>query len=199
MNKKQILQQLHDTANQLEKKGLYAEANVLTNVMTRVAQQPGQSNLNTLYNNFQQTPQQPNQAPQQPGNMQQPGQQAGRQRTQQEHNRLMQLYNEWKHYQNKFSLLSNDSHDKIMSGALLQETNNVPNASLMLQQILDYLINLNNQINALITIDGIDAQDQEMMNSAKNMIDSCKRNIDAMTQLHQNLKSKGKGILSKPQ
>jgi hypothetical protein len=71
MNKKQILQQLHDTANQLEKKGLYAEANVLTNVMTRVAQQPGQSNLNTLYNNFQQTPQQPNQAPQQPGNMQQ--------------------------------------------------------------------------------------------------------------------------------
>ena len=71
MNKKQILQQLHETANQLEKKGLYAEASVLTNVMTRVAQQAGQSNLNTLYNNFQQTTQQPNQAPQQPGNMQQ--------------------------------------------------------------------------------------------------------------------------------
>jgi hypothetical protein len=31
------------------------------------------------------------------------------------------------------------------------------------------------------------------------MIDSCKERIDAMTQLHQNLKSKGKGILSKPQ
>ena len=44
MNKKQILQQLHDTANQLEKKGLYAEANVLTNVMTRVAQQAPQQN-----------------------------------------------------------------------------------------------------------------------------------------------------------
>ena len=71
MNKKQILQQLHETANQLEKKGLYAEASVLTNVMTRVAQQAGQSNLNTLYNNFQQNPPQPNQAPQQPGNMQQ--------------------------------------------------------------------------------------------------------------------------------
>ena len=44
MNKKQILQQLHGTANQLEKKGLYAEANVLTNVMTRVAQQAPQQN-----------------------------------------------------------------------------------------------------------------------------------------------------------
>ena len=171
MNKKQILQQLHETANQLEKKGLYAEANVLTNVMTRVAQQ---------------TPQQP-------------GQQAGRRRTEQEHNRLMQLYDEWGNYRDKYSLLSNDSHNKIMSGTLLQETNNVPNASLMLQQILDYLINVNNQINALLTIDGIDAQDQKLMNSFKNMIDSCKRNIDAMTQLHQNLKSKGKGILSKPQ
>ena len=178
MNKKQILQQLHGTANQLEKKGLYAEANVLTNVMTRVAQQ----------------------APQQPVNMQQqPGQQAGRRRTEQEHNRLMQLYDEWGNYRDKYSLLSNDSHNKIMSGTLLQETNNVPNASLMLQQILDYLINVNNQINALLTIDGIDAQDQKLMNSFKNMIDSCKRNIDAMTQLHQSLKSKGKGILSKPQ
>ena len=44
MNKKQILQQLHDTANQLEKKGLHAEASVLTNVMTRVAQQAPQQN-----------------------------------------------------------------------------------------------------------------------------------------------------------
>ena len=175
MNKKQILQQLHDTANQLEKKGLYAEASVLTNVMTRVAQQ----------------------APQQ--KQQQPGQQAGRQRTQQEYNRLMQLYDEWENYRDKFFLLSNDSHKKIMSGTLLQETNNVPNTSLMLQQILDYLINVNNQINALLTIDGIDAQDQKLMNSFKNTIDSFKRNIDAMTQLHQHLKSKGKGILSKPQ
>ena len=86
---------------------------------------------------------------------QQPGQQAGRRRTEQEHNRLMQLYDEWGNYRDKYSLLSNDSHNKIMSGTLLQETNNVPNASLMLQQILDYLINVNNQINALLTIDGI--------------------------------------------
>lgn len=197
MNKIQILQQLHDTANQLEKKGLYAEANVLTNVMTKVAQQPGQSNLNALYNNFQQTTQQPNQAPQQP--QQQPGQQAGREITKQEHDRLMQLYNEFGHYRDKFSSLSKDAHDKIYAGILLQETNNVPNASLMLQQILDYLINLNNQINALLNIDGIDATDQKYMNSAKGLIDTFKEGIDTMTKLHQSLKSKGKRIPQQPQ
>jgi hypothetical protein len=208
MNKKQILQELHNTANQLEKQGLYAEANVLTNVMTRLAQQTGQSNLNTLYNNFQQPnqaqqqpqpPQQPGQQPNQPNQApQQPGQQAGRQLTNQDYNKLDKLYNEFNGYRDKYSLLSDDSHNKIMSGKLLQETNNVPNASIMMKKILDYMINLDNQINAIHKIDGIDARDQRYMNSSKGMFDSCKANIDTLTQLHQRLKSSGKGIPQQP-
>ena len=130
MNKIQILQQLHDTANQLEKKGLYAEANVLTNVMTRVAQQAGQSNLNALYNNFQQTTQQPNQAPQQP----------------QQSNKMLQLLNEARRiedeqsrYRDKFMSLFTETKRKIDAGIPMQETNGVLNATVMMNQMIAYM------------------------------------------------------------
>lgn len=171
MNKKQILQQLHDTANQLEKKGLYAEANVLTNVMTRVAQQ---------------TPQQP-------------GQQAGRQRTQQEEEKLNQLFKEREDYDNRFTLLAQEVVRKEKAGIMLQETNNMPTSVIDLQKILDYRINLNNQINALLTIDGIDASEQNFMNSSKQVNDSHKQVIYEITQYYQRLKSTGKRIPQQPQ
>ena len=178
MNKIQILQQLHGTANQLEKKGLYAEANVLTNVMTRVAQQ----------------------APQQPVNMQQqPGQQAGRRRTEQEEEKLNQLFKEREDYDNRFTLLAQEVVRKEKAGIMLQETNNMPTSVIDLQKILDYRINLNNQINALLTIDGIDASEQNFMNSSKQVNDSHKQVIYEITQYYQRLKSTGKRIPQQPQ
>jgi hypothetical protein len=199
MNTKQILEQLNDAANSLDKQGLHSEASILTDIMIKVAQQPGQSNLNTLYNNYQQNPQaqQPYQAPQQP-QQQQPRQQAGRQLTDQDYNKLNKLYDELKGYQNKYEILRNDSYNKLKSGTPLQETNNVPNASIMLQQILDYIMNLYNQIDAIYKIDGIDAQDQQGINKHKEFYDSCKATIESLTRLHQTLKSSGKGILQQP-
>jgi hypothetical protein len=164
MNKIQILQELHNTANQLEKKGLYAEANVLTNVMTRVAQQ------------------QPQQAPQ-------PGQRSARKLTEQDYDKHNKLYVELKRYRNKYEILFNYSYSKITSGKLLEETNNVPNASIMLQQILDYIMNLYNQMDAIYKIDGIDAQDQQVISSHKPFYDRRKAEIESLTRLHKTLKS----------
>lgn len=197
MNKKQILQQLHDTANQLEKKGLYAEASVLTNVMTRVAQQPGQSNLNTLYNNFQQNPPQPNQQQtpqQQQQTPQQPGQQAGRQITQQEHNRLMLLYGEWDKYNDRFYALAGDARYKLNSGTMLQEKNNIPNASIMIQQILDYMINLDKEINALLKIEN----PNEKPTNGKPLWDEMRKTINEINLSHQKMKSTSKQMPQQP-
>lgn len=196
MNKKQILQQLHDTANQLEKKGLYAEANVLTNVMIKVAQQPGQSNLNTLYNNFQQTTQQSNQAPQQPGNMQQqPGQQAGRRRTEQEHNRMMFLYGEWDKYNDRFYTLAADARYKLKSGIMLQEKNNIPNASIIIQQILDYMINLDKELYAFRKIEN----PNEKPINGKPLWDEMRKTINEINLSHQKMKSTSKQMPQQPQ
>ena len=39
MNKRQIIASLNNIANELDNSGLYKEANVLTNVMNRIAQE----------------------------------------------------------------------------------------------------------------------------------------------------------------
>jgi hypothetical protein len=166
MNKKQILQQLHGTANQLEKKGLYAEANVLTNVMTRVAQQ---------------TPQQP-------------GQQAGRRRTEQEHNRMMLLYSEWDKYNDRFYALAGDARYKLNSGTMLQEKNNIPNASIMIQQILDYMINLDKEINALRKIEN----PNEKPTNGKPLWDEMRKTINEINLSHQKMKSTSKQMPQQP-
>jgi hypothetical protein len=179
MNKKQILQELHNTANQLEKQGLYAEANVLTNVMTRLAQQTGQSNLNTLYNNFQQTPQaqQPYQAPQQPQQQQQqqqqPRQQAGRQLTLTEEYELdwkkaqqsdqsnfanykslndqcHNLINQIYNYFEKLSPIFQEVRNKIDSGLELKQTQNGFNSILMCNNILNHTKTLHAQYKNLV-------------------------------------------------
>ena len=171
MNKKQILASLNNIANNLDKNGLYEEANTLTNIMTRVAQQ----------------------APQQSG------QQSGRQRTQQEEEKLNQLFKEREDYDNRFTLLAQEVVRKAKAGIMLQETNNMPTSVIDLQKILDYRINLTNQINALLTIDGIDASEQNFMNSSKQVNDSHKRVIYEITQYYQRLKSTGKRIPQQPQ
>ena len=187
MNKKQILQQLHDTANQLEKKGLYAEANVLTNVMTRVAQQAGQSNLNTLYNNFQQTTQQPNQAPQQSFNKQQLwGQGQNNESNYKNYKPLydqfykisFEIYNNFK----KISAIMKEIIRKRDLGAQLQQSqnsfqsivmcNNIlhqnKNLQTQLQNVFNQILKLHNPFNSTdsLTMDGL----QKSLNSTQNFI-----------------------------
>jgi vacuolar-type H+-ATPase subunit I/STV1 len=174
MNTKQILEQLNDAANSLDKQGLHSEASILTDIMIKVAQQPGQSNLNTLYNNYQQNPQarQPYQAPQQP-QQQQPRQQAGRQLTPTEeyeldwkksqqsdqsnfanykslndqcHNLINQIYNNFE----KLSPIFQEVRNKIDSGMPLQQTQNGFNSILMCNNILNHTKTLNAQYKNLV-------------------------------------------------
>ena len=141
MNKKQILASLNNIANNLDKNGLYEEANTLTNIMTRVAQQTGQSNLNTLYNNFQQTTQQPNQAPQQPGNMQQFwGQGQNNESNYRNYKPLSDQFNKiyYEIYNNigKINSIMKEINRKRDSGAPLQQSQNSFQSIVMCNNIL---------------------------------------------------------------
>jgi hypothetical protein len=141
MNKKQILASLNNIANNLDKNGLYEEANTLTNIMTRVAQQTGQSNLNTLYNNFQQTTQQPNQAPQQPGNMQQFwGQGQNNESNYRNYKPLSDQFNKiyFEIYNNikKINSIMKEINRKRNSGAPLQQSENSFQSIVMCNNIL---------------------------------------------------------------
>jgi hypothetical protein len=144
MNKRQIIVSLNNIANSLDNSGLFKEANALSSVMKKMAQQVPQT-------------QQPNQIPQtgqQQLQQQQPQQQAyGQQNSQQinpqQKNLLLdeseRLRNELAHYREKFMSLFEETKRKIHSGIPMQEKNGVLNASIMMNQMIAYLQPLANK------------------------------------------------------
>ena len=172
MNKIQTLSSLNNIADKLDNSGLFKEANSLTNLMVKIAQQ----------------------TPQQQQQQQQPGQQAGRQRTEQEHNRMMLLYSEWDKYNDRFYALAGDARYKLKSGIMLQEKNNIPNASIMIQQILDYMINLDKEINALRKIEN----PNEKPTNGKPLWDEMRKTINEINLSHQKMKSTSKQMPQQP-
>jgi hypothetical protein len=121
MNKRQILASLHNIANTLDNSGLYKEANTLTNVMKKVAQQVPQ-------------PQQSGQMQQQPNSQQM--------NITNESNRVGE---EISRYREKFMSLLYEIRRKIDSGIPMQEKNGVLNASIMLNQMIAYMQPLANK------------------------------------------------------
>ena len=150
MNKRQILSSLNNIANSLDNSGLYEEANALSSVMTKVAQQVPQT-------------QQPNQIPQTGQQVsqqltQQPQQQAYGQQNQsnyanykpiydQCHNLLMQIYDNFK----KMNPIFYEILRKYDAGVQLQQSQNGFNAILMLNNILHNTKTLHAQYQNLVS------------------------------------------------
>jgi hypothetical protein len=128
MNKRQIIASLNNIANSLDNSGLYKEANALSLVMKKVAQQVPQT-------------QQAQQQPQQSGQMQQ------QPNSQQMNiiNESNRLGNELEHYREKFMSLFEETKRKIDSGIQMEEKNGVLNASIMMNQMIAYMQPLANK------------------------------------------------------
>ena len=129
MNKRQIIASLNNIANTLDNSGLYKEANALSSVNKKVAQQVPQT-------------QQPyGQQPQQSGQMQQ------QPNSQQMNiiNESNRLGNELEHYREKFMSLFEETKRKIDSGIQMEEKNGVLNASIMMNQMIAYMQPLANK------------------------------------------------------
>ncbi len=122
MNKRQILASLNNIANSLDNSGLYKEANALSSVMTKVAQQAFQPQSAYGQQNPQQNPQQIN--PQQ---------------TQQLLNENKRLIEEFTKYSDKCYNLFIESNRKIDAGMPMQEKNGVLNATIMMNQMIAYM------------------------------------------------------------
>jgi hypothetical protein len=118
MNKKQILASLNNIANSLDNSGFFKEANALSSVMTKVAQQPQQSG---------QMQQQPN---------------SQKMNIINESSRVREEIN---HYREKFMSLFYEIRRKIDSGLPMEEKNGVLNASIMLNQMIAYMQPLANK------------------------------------------------------
>jgi hypothetical protein len=121
MNKRQILASLNNIANSLDNSGLYKEANALSSVMKKVAQQVPQT-------------QQSGQMQQQPNSQQM--------NITNESNRVGE---EISRYREKFMSLFYEIRRKIDSGIPMQEKNGVLNASIMLNQMIAYMQPLANK------------------------------------------------------
>ena len=150
MNKRQILSSLNNIANSLDNSGLYEEANALSSVMTKVAQQVPQT-------------QQPNQIPQTGQQVsqqltQQPQQQAYGQQNQsnyanykpisdQCHNLIMQIYDNFK----KISPIFAEVRRKYDAGVQLQQSQNGFNSILMCNNILHNSKTLHAQLKYLVS------------------------------------------------
>jgi hypothetical protein len=118
MNKRQILASLNDIANSLDNSGLYKEANALSSVMKKVAQQAPQ--------------------PQQAYGQQNP-QQINPQQTQQLLNENKRLIEEFTKYSDKCYNLFIEANRKIDAGIQMQEKNGVLNATIMMNQMIVYM------------------------------------------------------------
>jgi hypothetical protein len=115
MNKRQILASLNNIANSLDNSGLYKEANALSSVMKKVAQQVPQT-------------QQSGQMQQQPNSQQM--------NITNESNRVREELN---HYREKFMSLFTETDRKIDAGIPMQEKNGVLNATIMMNQMIAYM------------------------------------------------------------
>ena len=102
MNKRQIIASLNNIANSLDNSGFFKEANALSSVMTKVAQQVPQNQQAYGQQNPQQNPQ-PN---------------SQRMNIINESNRLG---NELEHYREKFMSLFEETKRKIDSGIQMEE------------------------------------------------------------------------------
>jgi hypothetical protein len=122
MNKRQILASLHNIANTLDNSGFFKEANALSSVMTKVAQQVPQT--------------------QQAYGQQNPQPNSQRMNIINESNRLG---NELGQYREKFMSLFEETKRKIDSGIPMQEKNGVLNASIMMNQMIAYMQPLANK------------------------------------------------------
>ena len=142
MNKRRILASLNNIANSLDHSGLYEEANVLSSVMKRMAQQVPQT-------------QQPNQIPQ---TGQQPQQQNFDQQGQLRGAEFNQIYNQcntlidqiYAQFEKLYPIL-HEIYRKISTGMQLQQSQDGYNSILMCNNILNYSKTLNTQLQNLIS------------------------------------------------
>jgi hypothetical protein len=118
MNKRQILASLNNIANSLDNLGLYKEANALSSVMTKVAQQVPQT---------------------QQAYGQQNTQQINPQQEQKLLNENKRLIEEFTKYSDKCYNLFIETNRKIDAGIRMKEKNGVLNATIMMNQMIAYM------------------------------------------------------------
>ena len=165
MNKRQIISSLNNIANSLDNSGLYKEANALSSVMTKVAQQvPQTQQPNQIPQTGQQQLQQ--QQPQQPGNMQQLL------------NESKRLSEEFTKYSDKVYNLFLEINRKIDAGLPLKRKNGVLNAPIMMNQMIAYMQPLADKIKNINVQLGYDPKYNETTQEMLNVMRQYSNNIN---------------------
>lgn len=108
----------------------------------------------------------------------------------QQNARMQLLTNEWNKYQDRFYALAADVRYKLKSGTMLPEKNNIPTDSIVLKQILDYMINLDNELFALRKIEN----PNEKPGQARLVWEDFRKQINEINLTHQKLKSSGQAV-----
>lgn len=197
MNTKQILEQLNDAANSLDKQGLHSEASILTDIMIKVAQQPGQSNLNTLYNNYQQNPQaqqQPNaQKPMYNDNLgmyQQMVTESNILKYAPQSSQFLKIEMEFNNYYKKINSIIDEIHRKNETGKIntLQQNNGSYNSIVMCNNIINYMKTLQVQLQNIFTqmqklINPNNPYDQQTIAGYKKHLDESQQDIYKISEL----------------